>query len=74
VAVRVVETKTNPRGFQEEVVLFAGVVNGKTEDVQLFLTSKDRKSLKGTIFMDELYDMTMSVGSREINFNCESAE
>ena len=71
VAIRIVESIRNSRGFQDEALLFAGIVNGSTEDVQWFLESKDKKSLKGIIFMDELYDVNIRVGSRKINFNCE---
>jgi hypothetical protein len=71
VAIRIVESIRNARGFQDEALLFAGIVNGSTEDVQWFLESKDKKSLKGIIFMDELYDVNIRVGSRKINFNCE---
>ena len=69
VAVRVVESVVNAKGHQAEAVLFAGVVNGTTEDVQWFLKSKDRKSFVGTVYMDEA-EFTMSVGEREIRFAC----
>ena len=35
-----------------------------------FLTSKDEKSLIGTIYLDELYDVGMNVAGRKIRFNC----
>lgn len=70
VAVRVVEVDDSGK-YPVENVLYAGVVSGVTEDVQWFLKSKDKKSLVGTIFMDELYDFSLTVNDREISFNCE---
>ena len=56
-------------GRNDLQAIFAGVINGQTEDVQLFLTSK---KLNGTVFMDETNDVTLQVGSRSINIDCQS--
>ena len=69
VAVRIAETVVNAKGHQTQVVLFAGVVDGRTEDVMWFLRSKDRKSLSGTVYMDDA-EFTMAVSGREITFVC----
>lgn len=71
VAVRVTESRTNANGVTSESVLFAGTVKAIKEDVQWFLASRNKKSLKATVFLDELNDVSVSVNGREINFNCE---
>ena len=71
VGIRIVEVVKSVEGSEVEAILFAGVVNALTEDVQLFLNSKDKKSLSGTIYMDELYDVTITVKGRAIRFTCE---
>ncbi len=70
VAVRVVESDESGK-YPVENVLFAGVVEGVTEDVQWFLNSKDKESFSGTVFMDELYDLTLNVKGRSLSITCE---
>lgn len=69
VAVRIEETIQSDKGYQQQKVIFAGVVKGQTEDVQWFLSSK---KLNGTIFLDETNDVTLSVGERSLNLDCQS--
>lgn len=69
VAVRIEETIQNEKGYQQQKVIFAGVVNGQTEDVQWFLSSK---KLNGTVFMDETNDVTLIVGERSLALDCQS--
>jgi hypothetical protein len=70
VAVRLVEA--NPR----ENVLFAAVVDGTQEDVMFALKSRrsSKTKIQGTIFLDELYDMALTVDGKEIRFDCEPKE
>ncbi len=68
-AVRIEETVKNAKGYEEQNVLFAGVIKTQSEDVQLFLLSK---KVSGTIFMDETNDVNIKVNGRDISLDCQS--
>ena len=70
VAVRVTELVENEHGNLRDKTLFAGVVEGETEDVQLFLNSTEGPKLSGTIYFDES-TFTLKVGRRNITFSCD---
>jgi hypothetical protein len=73
VAVRVTEVNKNDKGYNEEKVLFAGVVEGSTEDVMWFMKSKDRKNyFSATIYLDDS-DQSIYLGGKEMTFSCEQS-
>lgn len=71
VAVRVTEEVKDAKGYSAEKVLFAGLVEGVTEDVMWSFYSSDRKRFfSATIYLDDA-DQVISLGEKELNFTCE---
>lgn len=57
---------------KDNTVYYAGTVTGRTEDVQLFLRGRRGSPvLSGTVFLDELYDVNLSINGKDFNFDCE---
>lgn len=58
---------------KENTVYFADLVTGRQQDVQLFLRGRRGSPvLSGTAFLDELYDVNLSINGKDFNFNCEA--
>jgi hypothetical protein len=58
---------------KENTVYFADMVTGRTQDVQLFLRGRRGSPvLSGTVYLDELYDVTLSINGKDFNFDCEA--
>ncbi len=71
VAVRVTEEVKSEKGYISQNVLFAGVVEGVTEDVMWFMKSKGRNNyFNATIYLDDA-EQQIRLGDKVFNFECE---